>query len=202
MRAILFKVSPWIGWLGFILSLGIISLAGCSTNTTMNEQVTTYNKAKSHAGTKAAQLTGADADQAVKQISDFLSNIGSEEYIEREISKVYAEDAYLNDTLKSLTNRDQIKDHFVKTSRTMTDYSLEIDDVMSTDKGHYIRWTMKFSAPKLAKGEEIVSIGMSHIIFDKDGKVLLHQDFWDSSTGLFEHVPFVGGGIRLVKKRL
>lgn len=168
----------------------------------MNEQVSTYNQAKSRANTKASSLTPGEAEKALKRTTDFLSNIGSEEYIEREIANVYAEDAYLNDTLKSLTNREQIKTHFVKTSKTMINYSLEIEDIASTDKGYYLRWTMKFSAPKLAKGEEIISIGMSHIIFDKNGKVLLHQDFWDSSTGLFEHVPFVGGGIRLVKKRL
>lgn len=83
----------------------------------------------------------------------------------------------------------------------MTSYSLEIDDIASTDKGHYLRWTMKFAAPKLAKGQEIVSVGMSHLIFDDEGKILLHQDFWDSSSNLFEHIPLVGGGIRMVKKR-
>ncbi len=202
MKKRLLQLFPWVGWLGLILCLGIISMAGCSINTTMNEQVTTYNKAKSEANSKAAELTPEQAEKAIQQVSDFLCNIGSQEYIEREIANVYAEDAYLNDTLKTLTNREQIRAHFIKTSKTMTDYSLKIDDVATTDKGYYFRWTMKFSAPKLARGEEIISVGMSHVIFDNDGKVLLHQDFWDSSTGLFEHVPLVGGGIRLVKKRL
>lgn len=177
-------------------------MAGCSNNTIMNEQVTTYNQAKSKASSKAGTLTADEVAEAIQRTSDFLSNIGSEDYIENEIANVYAKDAYLNDTLKTLTDREQIKAHFIKTSKTMTDYSLEIDDIASSDKGHYLRWTMKFNAPKLAKGEEIISIGMSHIIFDENGKVLLHQDFWDSSTGLFEHVPFVGGGIRMVRKRL
>jgi hypothetical protein len=47
-----------------------------------------------------------------------------------------------------------------------------------------------------------VTIGMTHLRFDSEGKVVLHQDFWDSTRGIFEHVPVMGAGIRLVKKRL
>jgi hypothetical protein len=32
--------------------------------------------------------------------------------------------------------------------------------------------------------------------------VVLHQDYWDSAAGLFEHVPVVGRLIRTVKSRL
>lgn len=195
-------IFSWVGWSGFILCLSLLCMIGCSQNTIMNEQEKTYKTAKSSALSSAGNLNEADADKALENISNFLKNIGSQEFIEKEISNVYAENAYLNDTLKTLTNRDQIKQHFVKTSKTMTSYSLEVEDISKSEQGYYLRWTMKFAAPKLASGEEIISIGMSHIIFDNQGKVLLHQDFWDSSTGLFEHVPFVGGGIRMVKKRL
>lgn len=168
----------------------------------MNEQASTYQKAKSAAIPQAGNLTEAEAEEALDRFGEFLKNIGSEEYIEKEISNVYAENGYLNDTLKTLPNREAIKQHFLKTSRTMTTYSLEIEDAVKSKEGYYVRWTMKFSAPKLAGGTELISIGMSHVIFDSDGKVLLHQDFWDSTSGLFEHIPVLGGGIRIVKKRL
>lgn len=195
-------IIPWLGWLGFALSIGIFCVTGCSQNNMMNEQASSYHKAKSTALSQAATLTEAEADKALERFGGFLEGIGSEEFIENEIANVYADNAYLNDTLKTLTNREEVKQHFIKTSKTMTKYSLEIEDIMSSEQGYYVRWTMKFSAPKLANGDEIISIGMSHVIFDKEGKVLLHQDFWDSSTGLFEHIPVLGGGIRMVKKRL
>lgn len=202
MTSKLKAIVPWLGWLGFSLCIGIFCITGCSQNTMMNEQASTYQKAKSTAIPQAGKLTDAEAEEALQRFGEFLKNIGSADFIEKEIANVYAENAYLNDTLKTLTDREQIKQHFIKTSKTMTTYSLEIEDAAKAEQGYYVRWTMKFSAPKLAGGKELISIGMSHVIFDSEGKVLLHQDFWDSSTGLFEHIPVLGGGIRIVKKRL
>jgi hypothetical protein len=61
---------------------------------------------------------------------------------------------------------------------------------------------MRLRFLKLAGGEEKRSIGMSHVRFDADGRVELHQDFWDSAAGLWEHVPGLGGLLKLAKRRL
>lgn len=61
---------------------------------------------------------------------------------------------------------------------------------------------MVYRSKTLSKKQDIITIGMSHLRFDGAGKVVLHQDFWDSTRGIFEHVPLIGNGIRAVKKRL
>jgi len=198
------SVFAWVGWIGFSLCIGIFCITGCSQNTTMNQQSDTFHKIKSEKlkQTKSVSLSEGETKAALDRFTRFLQGIGSAEFIEKEVANVYAKEAYLNDTLKSLYNREEIKEHFLKTSETMTTYSVEIEDIASTDQGHYVRWTMKFSAPKLASGKEIESIGMSYVVFDQDGKAVLHQDYWDSVSGMFEHVPVIGGGIRMIKKRL
>ena len=60
--------------------------------------------------------------------------------------------------------------------------------------------TLRFK--NLQRGKDTTSIGMSHIRFNSEGQVVLHQDFWDSSAGLFEHMPALGWMIRAVKRRL
>ena len=197
-------VFPWVGWLGFGLCTIIFCITGCSQNTTMNQQSKTFHKVQLEkiAQTESVNLTATETKEALERFTTFLKGIGSSEYIEKEISNVYSKNAYLNDTLKSLHNLKEIKEHFLKTSKTMTSYSVEIEDIASTDQGHYIRWTMKFSAPKLASAKEIESIGMTYVMFDQEGRAVLHQDYWDSVSGMFEHVPIIGGGIRMIKKRL
>ena len=203
-RFLLKTVIPWLGWIGFTLSIVVFCITGFSQNKKMNEQSKTFHKVqtKKIAATNSVNLTESETKQALDRFTHFLQSIGSAEFIENEISNVYAEDAYLNDTLKSLYTSEEIKQHFLKTAKTMTSYSLVIEDIASTDQGHYIRWTMKFSAPKLASGKEIESIGMSYVVFNQEGRAVLHQDYWDSVSGMFEHVPVIGGGIRMIKNRL
>lgn len=194
-------IVPWLGWVGFLLCIGVFIMAGCSTPKTMNEQAITYKDQLAKHSAKAVELSGDKEKQALETFTTFLKSIGSANYVRQEIANAYAEDSYLNDTLKSLYGREEIKQHFLGTADTMTTYSVEIDDTVKSGKGYYIRWTMKFSAPKLAGGKTIETIGMSHVLFDLEGKVLVHQDFWDSSSGIFEHITILGGGIRFVKGR-
>ena len=61
---------------------------------------------------------------------------------------------------------------------------------------------MKVRMKKVAKGETITTPGITLVRFDRSGRILIHQDYWDSTTGLFEHVPALGYGIRAIKARL
>lgn len=168
----------------------------------MNQQSQTFATANLTAQPNQGSLSAEQTKTAIDRFAKFLEGIGSSEFIESEINNVYAENAYLNDTLKTLHNREEIKQHFVKTSKAMSAYSVNIEDISSTSKGHYLRWTMKYTAPKLAKGKEVESIGITYVVFDQEGKAILHQDYWDSTVGFFEHIPIIGGTIRLAKKKL
>jgi len=40
------------------------------------------------------------------------------------------------------------------------------------------------------------------IVFDRDRRVTLHQDFRDAAGGFHEHLPLLGGLIRGIRRRL
>jgi hypothetical protein len=52
---------------------------------------------------------------------------------------------------------------------------------------------MLIVSPGLNDGAPLVSYGVSQFRFDQEGKVLLHRDFWDAGTGLYEYLPGIGG---------
>ena len=56
--------------------------------------------------------------------------------------------------------------------------------------------------PKLAKGEPIHSVGISQVRFNENGKVVFHQDFWDSGRHIYGQIPVVGGMIGIIKDRM
>jgi hypothetical protein len=55
---------------------------------------------------------------------------------------------------------------------------------------------------KVAAGETLRSIGITLVRFDAAGGVVIHQDYWDSAAGLFDHVPLIGRAIRTIKAGL
>ena len=126
----------------------------------------------------------------------------SAENVAATTKNVYAQDAYFNDTLKTLHGADAIEEYFLHTAATVTSISVDFDDVARSGRDYYFRWRMDFQAPKLSRGETIRTIGISQIRFNADGKVVFHQDFWDSAAGLFEHLPVTNQMIHAVRKRL
>ena len=86
--------------------------------------------------------------------------------------------------------------------RAANEWQVTIDDVAKSGDNYYVRWTMVFSAPLLSGGAPVHSIGISQIRFNREGKVAVHQDFWDSGKNMYGHLRFVGGAVGIVRKRL
>jgi hypothetical protein len=148
--------------------------------------------------TKSSEAGNAES---VRAFTAFLQKIDDAAYVEEHTAKVYAPDAYLNDTLVTHYGPEEIKAYFLETSKTMTTYQVTIDDTASSGNEHYVRWTMVFSAPKLNSGKPVESVGMSHIRFNAAGQVIMHQDFWDSGTNIYGQLPVLGGVIESIRKR-
>ena len=148
-----------------------------------------------HPVSEAARSEGLERWKAL--MGDF-----SEANIKGKVEPVYSDDAFFNDTLKTLRGAAQIEEYLLETAELLHSGTVRFDDAVSTGADTYVRWKMVYRSKKLSPGQEIVTIGMTHLRFDGDGMVIIHQDFWDSTRGVFEHVPLVGAGIRAVKRRL
>ncbi len=147
--------------------------------------------------------TGAPAeDSDVQRFIAYLKGIGSEDFVRENTTKVYSSDAYLNDTIATHHGAEEIENYFVKTAKTMTEFSLDIDDTFQSGQDHYLRWTMIFAAPALGKNKPVHSIGISQIRFNEEGKVAFHQDFWDSGRNIFSQIPISGGLLEIIRKRM
>ncbi len=143
-----------------------------------------------------------EEEAALARATSFLRSIGDLKSVHENTAKVYAADAYLDDTLVTHHGAAEIEAYFAETSATMTDYKVTIDDVARSGEDYYIRWTMVFAAPALSGGKPVHSAGISQLRFDPEGKIAFHQDFWDSGKNFYAHLPVVGGAVGFVRKRL
>lgn len=162
--------------------------------------------AESLMATEAAAIgspaSGSAAEKAaVEKFRGFFGDL-REDLIKANIRSVYAPDVRFNDTLKSIKGVDELEAYLVATARNVESCKVEIDEVLTSPNGVFIRWRMGIRFKKFHKGETQWSIGMTHLRFDKEGRAAYHQDYWDSGANLFEKVPVLGAGIRAVKRRL
>ncbi|MBN1635076.1 MAG: nuclear transport factor 2 family protein [Deltaproteobacteria bacterium] len=139
--------------------------------------------------------------EAIDRFSAFISNL-TQGNIRAMCKAVYAADAFFNDTLTELNGAEEIERYFIRTAQTTERVIGRITAMAVSDGDYYFRWEMDVQFKKFKKGQIMHSIGMTHIRFDDHGKVVLHQDYWDAASGLFEHIPVLGSVIRLIKSRL
>ena len=145
---------------------------------------------------------GSDAERlAVDRFQRLLSDFKAADF-RAGIRRVYADDVFFNDTLKTLRGVDQVEAHLTATAEALEAGTVDFVDLVAENGNYYFRWELEVRAKRIASGEERRSFGMSHVRFDASGKVVLHQDFWDSTGGLFEQVPALGWMLRRAKARI
>lgn len=66
----------------------------------------------------------------------------------------------------------------------------------------WVQWTLALCHPRLNGGHRFEFDGVSQLLFDKDGKVSLHRDYFDLGAMLYERLPLLGPLVRWVKGRL
>lgn len=180
----------------------LLILNSCAYPNRSAEQVATYQSRMEKVENKGFESDSPEEKAALERFKSFIQGIGNVNYVRENTLKVYAADAYLDDTLVVHHGAHEIEAYFVKTGETMTSYQVTINDVAKSGNDYYVRWTMVFSAPALSGGKPIHSVGISQIRFNREGKVAFHQDFWDSGKNFYAHLPVVGGAVGFVKKRL
>ena len=80
---------------------------------------------------------------------------------------------------------------------------MRIIDASRTPEGeYYVRWSMMIRFKRFKKNVDTHSIGLSHLRFDAQGRVVYHQDYWNAADGLFRHIPVLGWMIEAVLKRV
>ena len=122
--------------------------------------------------------------------------------VRRTALATYHDDAFFNDTLKTVRGNAAIGEYMAHSAGATVRCTVEILHAAVADGELYLRWQMGIEFTRFRKGELTSSLGMTHLRAASDGRILLHQDFWDSAGGFFQYVPVLGGGIRWIRGKL
>lgn len=118
------------------------------------------------------------------------------------MAELYAERLFFNDTIHSFDDRDSLVSYMGRTGAGLDTSVISIEQIIQDQNDVFVRWTMEFKTRAAGRDIHSRSIGVSHLRFNADGEVVLHQDFWDSGHALYAHLPLVGFAVRRARARL
>jgi hypothetical protein len=65
----------------------------------------------------------------------------------------------------------------------------------------FLTWEFRFRFKRFDTITLQAVRGASHVVFNEQGLVTLHRDYWDAAEELYEKLPVLGGVMRWLKKR-
>ncbi|MFH1724041.1 MAG: nuclear transport factor 2 family protein [Elusimicrobiota bacterium] len=179
-------------------------LAGCSAERKRRVAFAQYNQAlqATDPGQAVALVPGGAGERrAIERWVLLFSDLRSER-VRLTAGEVYATDAYFGDALKAVRGIEAVEDHLARRAEAVESCALDIVDSFSHDGEYYFRWRMRVRFKGSTSGDSDSFIGMTHIRFGPEGKVVFHQDYWDASGGCFEKTSVPGRLLRAIKGKL
>ncbi len=182
-----------------VLLAATIALSGC----TGGKPMTLENYYRELAATDPAKTAlvkpgSAEEKAGIAAFRDYYK-VFAEDVIRRDTKNLYAKDAFFKDGYKEVKGVDAIETYFIATTKAIVSCTFDITDVSVHEGNYYFRWVMKLTI-KRDKDNPMEQIGMSHVRFGPDGKVVFHTDYWDTSI-VFERAPVIGAIIQWAKEQ-
>ena len=184
-----------------ILFIGIFTLlaGGCAGVTAPDPGTPGYPAQYRKALDDFAGQSNVDS-AIIERFVDFLANLGGPTTGER-ADLLYAEKLHFSDALMVTRDKKTVVDHFTRLGDAGTRVDVQIHQTLQSDKDVYLIWSMQARFTPIRKEVTSDTLGVTHVRFDDTGRVILHQDFWDSGLGFYSHIPVLGAGVRAVGRR-
>lgn len=183
---------------GAVATLLLAATAACAGSSSMTDKDTVegYHQAleRNHGHTAAIE-------QGVASFRQIFADLTRDDLAQR-IGELYADKFYFNDTVHIARERSELVDYMARTGQTLQQSRVEVHKVIRDGADVYVRWEMTFATRAMGKRVESHSIGMTHLRFDENGQIVLHQDFWDSGSALYAHLPVVGLFVRRAQRAM
>jgi hypothetical protein len=151
-----------------------------------------YQLPASGSAEEAAMLAG---------IEDLFTNYNYEN-LATNTTEVYAQNVYFRDAFRQFSNPQDIRDYMLHGLEPLTAAEFIFNRVIRSGDEFYIDWTMRLDFKSTPPNTWEESIGMSHIRYNSEGKVIFHQDYWDPTDIVYRRIPIANRLISYTKSKM
>ena len=117
------------------------------------------------------------------------------------LADIYAADAHFKDPFNDVQGLDAIRRIFAHMFVALRQPCFVITRQVTQGDDCFITWDFYFYLGNYRRGVEQKIAGATHLVFDAEGRVRVHRDYWDAAEELYEKLPLVGSLMRWLKRR-
>lgn len=139
--------------------------------------------------------------QMIQQVIDLFS-VYTEENLSKNLTNVYAEKIYFRDAFKEFSDSSELLEYMLAGLKPLDQAEFVFNRVARSGGDFYFDWTMRLDFKKTPPNTWEESIGVSHMRFNSEGKVIFHQDYWDPTDIVYRRIPIAKQLIAFVKGKM
>lgn len=137
-------------------------------------------------------------EQATGRVVRFYETL-SRATLAAELGKVYAPDARFKDPFNEVSGLAPIGAIFEHMFDQVEHPRFVVTSHATQGAQAFLAWDFRFVMKRYSKQPQCIR-GATRIVFDAQGLVAEHRDYWDAAEELYEKLPVLGALMRWLKK--
>ena len=133
----------------------------------------------------------------IKNLENLFTNYTYDNF-DKNFDTLYAEEFYFRDAFREFSDRQKLKDYFLKGIQKVESVDFKFNKVIKDEGEYFVEWTMFLKFRYLKKVEK--SIGITRFRFNSKKQIIFHQDYFDPTTIFYSKLPVVKQIISLLQK--
>jgi steroid Delta-isomerase len=118
-----------------------------------------------------------------------------------QLHQLYATDARFKDPFNEVQGTADIEAIFQHMFAALHEPHFVVTGQVQQGDQCFLTWDFRFRFRRFDTTTLQTVRGASHLVFNDQGQVTLHRDYWDAAEELYEKLPLVGGLMRWLKRR-
>ena len=144
-------------------------------------------------------MTHTPMPDAVERLVQFFEQLQPQDL--PRLPALYAADARFKDPFNEVQGLAAIERIFAHMFVSLDSPHFIVTERIVQDNKCFLVWDFRFRFRRFDTQSWQTVRGGTHLVFNEEGRVTLHRDYWDAAEELYEKLPVVGGLMRWLKRR-
>ena len=137
--------------------------------------------------------------EAVQGLVQFFEQLQPQDL--PKLPSLYAPDARFKDPFNEVQGLPVIERIFAHMFEALDSPHFIVTERIVQGQQCFLVWDFRFRFRRFDTQSWQTVRGGTHLVFNGEGLVTLHRDYWDAAEELYEKLPLVGGLMRWLKRR-